>query len=96
MKAYSPKIIFYIERNNGVILTLEVKSLAELKFDPGFWVIGEYLSQIDLIMKVKFKNLLNLENLLLISSQFDSNIIQLLWIPGWIIVPRVTQLFRSK
>ena len=31
---------------HGVILTLKVESLAELKFDPGFRVIGEYLSQI--------------------------------------------------
>ena len=27
--------------------------MAELKFDPGFQVIGEYLSQIDSILKVK-------------------------------------------
>ena len=32
----------------GVILTLKVESLAELKFDPGFRVIGEYLSQIQI------------------------------------------------
>ena len=31
-----------------------------------------------------------------ISSQFESNILQLLGIPGRIIVPPVTQLFRSK
>ena len=31
-----------------------------------------------------------------ISSQFDSNILQLLGIPGPILVPTVTQLFRSK
>ena len=31
-----------------------------------------------------------------ISSQFDSNILQLLGIPGLILVPPVTQLFRSK
>ena len=31
-----------------------------------------------------------------ISSQFDSNILQLLGIPGWILVTPVTQLFRSK
>ena len=31
-----------------------------------------------------------------ISSQFDSNILQLLGIPGWILVPPVTQHFRSK
>ena len=29
-------------------------------------------------------------------SQFDSNILQLLGIPGWILVPPVTQVFRSK
>ena len=31
-----------------------------------------------------------------ISSQFDSNMFQLLGIPGQILVPRLTQLFRSK
>ena len=31
-----------------------------------------------------------------ITSQFDSNILQLLGIPGWNLVPPVTQLFRSK
>ena len=35
-------------------------------------------------------------NWLEISSQFDSNILQLLGIPGRILVPQVTQLFRSK
>ena len=30
------------------------------------------------------------------SSQFDSNILQLLGISGRILVPKVTQLFRSK
>ena len=40
---------------------------------------------------------LNVESIWLsISSQFDSNILQLLRIPGWILVPPVTQLFRSK
>ena len=33
-----------------------VESLAELKFDPGFRVIGEYLSQIDSILRVKLSN----------------------------------------
>ena len=37
----------HTERINGVILTQKVESLAELKFDSGFRVIGEYLSQID-------------------------------------------------
>ena len=31
-----------------------------------------------------------------ISSQFDSNILQLLGIPGRILVPPLTQLFRSN
>ena len=35
-------------------------------------------------------------NRLSISSQFESNILQLLEIPGRILVPPVTQLFRSK
>ena len=44
--------VLYTERKNGVILTLKVESLAEIKFDPGFRVIGEYLSQIDSILRV--------------------------------------------
>ena len=41
------RIFRYItERKNGVILTQKVESLVELKFDPGFRDIGEYLSQI--------------------------------------------------
>ena len=40
---------------------------------------------------------LNIESIwLLISIQFDSNIFKLLGIPGRILVPLVTQLFRSK
>ena len=35
-------------------------------------------------------------NWLSISSQFDSNILQFLGIPGRILVPPVTQLYRSK
>ena len=35
-------------------------------------------------------------NWLDIESQFDWNILQLLGIPGWILVPPVTQLFGSK
>ena len=53
---------------------------------PGFRVIGEYLSQIES----------QFFNWLLISSQFDSNILKLLRISGQILVPPVTQLFRSK
>ena len=64
-----------------------VKSLSELKFDPGFRVIGEYMSQIDSILRVNFE---------IESSQFDSNILQLLGILGRILVPTVTQLFRLK
>ena len=40
------------ERKNGVILTKKIESLVELKFDKGFRIIGEYLSQIDLILRV--------------------------------------------
>ena len=43
----------------------------ELKFDPGFRVIEEYLSKIDSILRVNFNLTLN------ISNQFDSNILQL-------------------
>ena len=46
----------------------------ELKLDPRFRVVGEYWSQIDSILRV------NLSNSLLISSQFDSYIFQLLGI----------------
>ena len=76
----------------------------ELKFDPGFQVIGEYFesnwlsisSQIDSQYRVKLTP--NIEsNWLSISSQLDSKyILQLLGIPGRIIFPPVTQLFRSK
>ena len=34
---------------------LKVDSLVELKFDPGFRVIGEYLSQKDSILRVNFE-----------------------------------------
>ena len=34
-------------KENGFILTKKVESLAKLKCDPGFRVIGEYLSQND-------------------------------------------------
>ena len=45
-----------LKEKNGVI-----ESLAELKFDPGFRVIGEYLSQIDLLQTIFFiYNRLNL------------------------------------
>ena len=39
---------------SGVILTLKVESLAEVKFDPGFRVIGEHMSQIDSQYRVNF------------------------------------------
>ena len=48
----------------------------ELRFDSGFRVIGEYLTQIDAILRV------NLSNCLSILSQPDSNILQILGIPG--------------
>ena len=58
------------------------------KFDTRFRVSVRYLSQIDSKLRV------NKSNWLSISSQFDSNILQLLGIPGRILVPPVTQLFR--
>ena len=63
----------------------------ELKFDLGFRVIGEYLSQIDsILIESQFDSIL-------FESQFDSNInLQLLGIPDQILVPPVTQLFTSK
>ena len=51
------------EGNNWVILTWKVESLAELKFDPGFRVIGEHLSQIDSIFGVKFELTLNIKSI---------------------------------
>ena len=57
--------------------------------------MGEYLSQIDSQYQVNLT--LNIESIWLsISSQFDSNILQLLGILGRILVSPVTQLFRSK
>ena len=46
--------------------------MAGLKFDPGIRVIGEYLSQINSILRVNRSS------------------------SSWILVPPVTQLFRSK
>ena len=65
----------------------------ELKFDPRFRVIGKYLSQIDSQYRV---NIHVNSNWLSISSQYDSNILQLLGILGRILVPPATQLFRSN
>ena len=46
-----------LKEKNGVTLTQKVEpkveSLTQLKFDTGFRVIGEYLSQIGLILRVK-------------------------------------------
>ena len=63
-----------------------MESLTELKFDPEFRVIEEYLSQIYSILRVNY-------DWLDIESQFDSNLLQLLGIPGRILVPPVTQFF---
>ena len=54
---WNKKLFLHLEvkEKNGVILTKKVESLAELKFDPGFRVIGEYLSQIDSILRVNSK-----------------------------------------
>ena len=65
----------------------KVESLVELKFDPGFR--GIYTSQNDSILRVNL-------NWLSISSQFVSNLLRLLGIPGRILVQPVTQSFRSK
>ena len=58
----------------------------------------QFDSQIESIWPSNRVNLTpNIESIWhLISSQFDSNIITLLRIPGRILVPPVTQLFRSK
>ena len=52
-----------ITERNGVILTQKVGSLVELKFDLGFTVIWEYLSQIDSILKVNSNRTLNIESI---------------------------------
>ena len=45
----------YAERKNRVILTWKFESLVNLKFDPAFRVIGEYLSQTDLILRFNYE-----------------------------------------
>ena len=61
-------------------------------FDLKSWVTGGTI-----IWPENPNNLKILEsNWLSISSQFDSNNLQLLGIPGRILVPPVTQLFSSK
>ena len=62
---------------------LKSESLEELKFDPG-------LENIWLKLTRYWESKLDIE------SKFDSNILQLLGIPGQILVPPVTQLFSSK
>ena len=71
---YYPKAA--VARKNGVILTQKVESLEELKFDPRFREIGEYLSQIDSIIRVNFKLTLNIESKrqFEIDSQYRVNI----------------------
>ena len=61
-------LIVTLKEKTGVMLKQKVESLADLKFDPGFWVIGEYLSQIDSKLRVNL-------NWLSILSQLDSNTI---------------------
>ena len=69
-----PFVYLFTERRNGVILTYKVESLVELKFDPGFRVIGEYLSKIDSILRVNFKfNSQYLVNLIPITRNSWSN-----------------------
>ena len=80
----------YNERKKCSHFDLKFELLAELKFDPGFQVIEEYLRQIDSILGVELTIWLS------ILRQFNTNILQLLGILGQILVPPVTQLFRSK
>ena len=69
--------------------TLNIESqIVSLRIFESNWLDIE--SHIDLILRVKLTIRLSL------SSQFDSNILQLLGILGRILVPPVTQLFRSK
>ena len=60
------------ERETGVILTQKVKSLTELKLDPGFRVIGGYLSQIDPQYRVNLTQLHNLPNICCVFTVFDA------------------------
>ena len=64
-----------LKEKNGVILTQKVESLAELKFDQGFRVIGTYLffclSQIDSMSRVKLTQCRE-SNWLNVESQIDS------------------------
>ena len=62
------------------------------KFETRYWESNwlDIESQINSIMRAKLSIWLS------ISSQFDSNILQLFGIPGKILVPPVTQHFRSK
>ena len=46
--------------------------MVELKFDPGFRVIGEYLSQIDLTLRVNLIQL-NFLGQILVAQLFRSN-----------------------
>ena len=57
------------------------KSVIDWKFNLEKQVLGEYLSQIDSILRVKLKQWLSK------SSQFDLNILQLLGIQGRILDP---------
>ena len=58
----------------------------ELKFDPEFRVNGEYSSQIDSILLENFE----------IDSQYRVKYYPITLNPGRILVPPVTQYFRSK
>ena len=55
----------HLELKNGVILIWKVESLVELKFDPGFRVIGEY---------IWFKLTLNVESIWLKYSPITRNL----------------------
>ena len=79
-------------------LILKVESLAERKFDPGFIVIDSML-RVKLSIWLSISKNYNIESNWIdiesqiqysISSQLDSNILQLLWIQGRISVPPVT------
>ena len=61
---------WFTERKNGVILTWKVESLTELKFHPGFRVIGEYWSPIDPIFESKIDSIFESK----IDSIFESKI----------------------
>ena len=66
------RIKLTLKEKNGVILTWKIGSLAELKFEHGLRVIGEYLSHIDTILRV-YSNWRSIYSIWLKYSQMTPN-----------------------